>query len=86
MIDHFADQLLFSSITAQTLAETRRSVHGSPFPTHDPDTTGPGFPVPPDPAGKVSTSLFLIVFLKRSEHQFNVLHESVAVKRHFSES
>ena len=60
-----ADHLLFSSITAQTLAETRPSVHGSPFPPHDPDTIGPGFPVPPDHPGKVSTSLFLIEFFKK---------------------
>ena len=68
----------------QILEETHPSVH-APFVSHDPDTVGT-FPVPPDPAGKVSTSLFLIGFLKRSEHQFNVLHESVAVRHHFSES
>ena len=66
----------------QILAETHPSVH-APFVSYDPDTVGT-FPVLPDPAGKVSTSLFFIGFLKRSEHQFNVLHESVAVKRHFS--
>ena len=71
--------LLFSFITAQILAETHPSVHGSSFLAHDPFTVGT-FPVPPDPAGKVSTYLFLIVFLKSSQH----LHESKAVKRHFT--
>ena len=46
-----ADHLLFSSITAQILAETHPSVRGSPFVALDPDTVGT-FPVSPDPAGK----------------------------------
>ena len=58
-----ADHLLFSSITAQILVETHPSVHDSPFLAHDPDTVGT-FPVPPDPDGKVSTSLFLIGFFE----------------------
>ena len=41
----------------QILEETHPSVHGSSFLAHDPDTVGT-FPVLPDPAGKVSTSLF----------------------------
>ena len=45
----------------QILEETHTSVH-SPFVVHDPDTVGT-FPVPPDPTGKVSTSLFLIDWL-----------------------
>ena len=45
------------------LAETHPSVHGLPFLAHDPDSVGT-FPVPPDPAGKVSTSLFLIGFFE----------------------
>ena len=38
-------------MTAQILAETHPSVHGSSFVAHDPDTAGT-FPVPPDPAGE----------------------------------
>ena len=49
-------------LPVQILAETRPSVH-SPFVVHDPDTVGT-FPVPPDPTGKVSTSLFLISFFE----------------------
>ena len=45
----------------QILEETHPSVH-APFVAHDPDTVGT-FPVPPDPTGKVSTSLFFIIFL-----------------------
>ena len=48
---------------AQILEETHPSVHGSPFLVHDPDTVGT-FSVPPDSAGKVSTSLFLIGFFE----------------------
>ena len=44
----------------QILEETHPSVH-APFVAHDLDTEGT-FPLPPDPAGKVSTSLFLISF------------------------
>ena len=47
----------------QILEETHPSVHGSPFLAHDPDTVGT-FSVPPDPAGMVSTSLFLIGFFE----------------------
>ena len=47
----------------QILEETHPSVHGSPFLAHDSDTIGT-FPVPPDPAGKVLTSLFLIGFFE----------------------
>ena len=43
--------------------ETHPSVHSSPFLAHDPDTVGT-FSAPPDPAGKVSTSLFLIGFFE----------------------
>ena len=38
---------------AQILAETRLSIHDSPFPADDQDTVGT-FPAPPDPTGKVS--------------------------------
>ena len=48
---------------AQILEETHPGVHGSPFLAHDPDTVGT-FSVPPDPAGKVSSSLFLIGFFE----------------------
>ena len=48
---------------AQILEETHPSVHGSPFLAHNPVTVGT-FLVPPDPAGKVSTSLFLIGFFE----------------------
>ena len=48
---------------AQILEETHPSVHGSPFLAHDPDTVGT-FSVPPDSAGKVSTSLFLVGFFE----------------------
>ena len=41
---------------AQILAETRLSIHDSPFPTDDEDTVGT-FPAPPDPTGKVSFPL-----------------------------
>ena len=37
---------------AQILAETRLSIHDSPFPADDQDTVET-FPAPPDPAGKV---------------------------------
>ena len=74
---------MFSSITAQILEETHPSVHGSPLLAHDPDTVET-FPVPPDPAGKVSTSLILIVFLKCSEYKYDILHEAIAVKRDFT--
>ena len=47
----------------QILEETHPSVHGSSFLAHDPDTVGT-FPVLPHPAGKVSTSLFLISFFE----------------------
>ena len=47
----------------QILEETHPSVH-APFVVHDPDTVGT-FPLPPDPAGKVSTSLFLISFFEQ---------------------
>ena len=47
----------------QILEETHPSVH-APFVVHDPDTGGT-FPLPPDPAGKVSTSLFLISFFEQ---------------------
>ena len=47
----------------QILEETHPSVH-APFVAHDPDTVGT-FPMPPDPAGKVSTSLFLISFFEQ---------------------
>ena len=47
----------------QILEETHPSVH-APFVAHDPDTEGT-FPLPPDPAGKVSTSLFLISFFEQ---------------------
>jgi len=50
-------------LPAQILEETHPSNHGSPFLAHDPDTVGT-FSVPPDPAGKVSTSLFLIGFFE----------------------
>ena len=42
----------FLSPLAQILAETRLSIHDSPFPADDQDTVGT-FPVPPDPTGKV---------------------------------
>ena len=45
----------------QILEETHPSVHGSSFLADDPDTVGT-FPVLPDPAGKVSTSLFFEQF------------------------
>ena len=48
---------------AQILEETHRSAHGSLFLVHDPDTVGT-FSVPPDSAGKASTSLFLIGFFE----------------------
>ena len=48
----------------QILAETHPSVHGSSFSTRDPDTVIT-IPVSPDPAGKVSTSLFLISFFEQ---------------------
>ena len=48
----------------QILEETHPSVHGSSFLADDPDTVGT-FPVLPDPAGKVSTSLFLISFFEQ---------------------
>ena len=48
----------------QILEETHPSVHSSPFLAHDPNTVGT-FPVPPDPAGKVSTFLFLISFFEQ---------------------
>ena len=67
----------------QILEETHPSVHGSSFLAHDPDTVGT-FPVPPDPTGKVSTSLFLISFLNTSQHQCGVLHKSIAFKRHLT--
>ena len=51
-------------LPVQILEETHPSVHGSPFLAHDPDTVGT-FPVPPDPAGKVSTFLFLISFFEQ---------------------
>ena len=41
----------------QILEETLPSVHGSPFLAHNPGTVGT-FPVPSDPAGKVSTWVF----------------------------
>ena len=47
----------------QILEETHPSVH-APFVAYDPDTVGT-FPVPPDPAGKVSTSLLLISFFEQ---------------------
>ena len=47
----------------QILAETHPSVH-APFVAHDPDTVIT-IPVSPDPAGKVSTSLFLISFFEQ---------------------
>ena len=70
---------------AQILAETHPSVHASPFLAHDADTVGTSL-VPSDPAGKVLISLFLIGFLKSSLHQYDVLHESIAVKRLLTES
>ena len=42
----------FLSPLAQILAETRLSIHDSPFPADDQDTVGT-FPAPPDPTGKV---------------------------------
>ena len=50
-------------MTAQILTETHPSVHGSPFLAHDPDTVRT-FPVRPDPAGKVLTSLIVIGFFE----------------------
>ena len=47
----------------QILEETHPSVH-APFVAHDLDAEGT-FPLPPDPAGKVSTSLFLISFFEQ---------------------
>ena len=41
-----------SPLAAQILAETRLSIHDSPFPADDQDTVGT-FPAPPDPTGKV---------------------------------
>ena len=38
---------------AQIPAETRLSIHDSPFFAHEQDTAGT-FPAPPDPTGKVS--------------------------------
>ena len=38
---------------AQILAETRLSIHDSPFFAHEQDTVGT-FSAPPDPSGKVS--------------------------------
>ena len=48
---------------AHILEETHPSVHGPHYLAHDPDTVGT-FPVPSNPAGKVSTSLFLIGFFE----------------------
>ena len=50
-------------LPAQILEETHPRVHGSPFLAHDPDILGT-FSVPPGPAGKVPTSLFLIGFFE----------------------
>ena len=61
----------------QILEETHPSVH-APFVAHDPDTVGT-FPVPPDPTGKVSTSLFFIIFFKRS---IAVKHHSTLISSH----
>ena len=67
----------------QILEETRPSLH-TPFVAHDPDTVGT-FPVPPDPAGKVfQLPYFLLAFLNSSQHQCDVLHMSIAVKRHLT--
>ena len=53
---HYQTHQLFNSSThqplAQILAETRLSIHDSPFPADDQDTVGT-FPAPPDPTGKV---------------------------------
>ena len=67
---------------AQILEETHPSVYGSSFLAHDPDTVVT-LPLSPDHAGKVSTYVFLIGFWNSSQHQYDVLHESIAVKRHF---
>ena len=55
-------QFTTSCCLVQIREETHPSIH-EPFVVHDPDTVGT-FPVPPDPAGKVSTSLFLIGFFE----------------------
>ena len=70
-------------MTAQILAETHPSVHGSPFVAHDPDTVET-FPVPPDPAGKRFNFSVYDCFLKCSEYEYDILHESIAVKRDFT--
>ena len=67
---------------AQILEETHPSVHGSPFLANDPDTLGT-FSVPPDPAGKVSTSLFLIGLFEEFAAPILRLHESFAVRSDF---
>ena len=55
-------QFTTSCCLVQIREETHPSIH-EPFVVHDPDTVGT-FPVPPDPTGKVSTSLFLISFFE----------------------
>ena len=60
----------------QILEETHPSVHDSPFLAHDPDTVGT-FSVPPDPAGMVSTSLFLIGFFDNTTFYTSPLRSKV---------
>ena len=67
----------------QILAETHLSVHGSSFLAHDPDTVGT-FPVPPDPTGKVSTSLFLISFFEQFAAPMRRFTQAIAVKPHLT--
>ena len=69
----------------QILEETHPSVHGSPFLAHDPDTVGT-FSVPPDSAGKVSTSLFLIGFFEEFAAPIPRFTRVHCGQRHFTES
>ena len=71
------NRLINSCFLAQIPAETRLSIHDSPFFAHEQDTVGT-FPAPPDPTGKVPA--FSITYVTKPE----VLHKFVAVKRQFS--
>ena len=67
----------------QILEETHPSVHGSSFSTRDPDTVIT-IPVSPDPAGKVSTSLFLISFFEQFAAPMRRFTQAIAVKPHLT--
>ena len=69
-------RLINSCFLAQIPAETRLSIHDSPFFAHEQDTVGT-FPAPPYPTGKVPA--FLITYVTKTE----VVHKFVAVKRQF---